>query len=168
MSSAILRFAVYLVAAVSTLIVSGCNDQQPAVDLGIQGEAFYFQPIGQGQSGLLSDTVEVALRTPEEWAAYRDSLNPVAPFDSVDFSQSIVLLVALPQMASGYAVEFTSVLVTDSVAVAEYLVDVPAEDCLMAFAETLPFQVVLVRRTELPFKFVRSEEEYRCTFGPRR
>lgn len=131
-------------------------------------ESLYFEPIGYGQRASISDTLELAFRDHASWVAYRDSLDPIAPFDTVDFSQAIVLLVALPQLTSGHSIEMVSVDRFETHVVAEYVVNIPSEDCLTAYSENVPFQAVLVRRTELPVTFTHTTEEYRCTFGPRR
>ncbi|MEX1054864.1 MAG: hypothetical protein WED81_02475 [Rhodothermales bacterium] len=128
----------------------------------------YFEPIGYGQNAALSDTTIIAIRDEATWKAYQDSLRPIAPFDSVDFSQAIVLLSALPQTTSGFIIEFVSVEERDSVTVAEYVVNAPGSDCLTGHTEAVPFQAVLVRRTNLPVQFQAHTEEYRCTFGPPR
>lgn len=156
-----------LIAAVLVLSLSSCgadSEFEPEPE----SHVLYFEPIGYGQSGTLSDTTEILIRTEEEWAIYRDSLNPIAPFKPVDFTQSVVLLAALPQTTSGQIVDFVTVEERDSVAVAEYIVNIPAEDCLTATAESVPFQAVMVRRTDLPVRFVHETEEFRCTFGRRR
>lgn len=140
----------------------GSGDEQA------DGVPLYFEPIGAGNRASISDSTEIVLRSREEWYAYRDSLRPGVAFDSVDFTQAIVLLAALPQTTSGYGIEFVSVEVWDSLVVADYVVNAPSEDCLTAIAEVVPFQAILVRRTELPVQFRRSMDEYRCTFGPRR
>lgn len=150
------------------VVLAGCESENAAEDPAPEMESLYFEPIGYGQRASLSDTVEVVIRDAEEWNALRDSLRPIAPFEPVDFSQVVVLVAALPQENSGYAVEFRSVDVVGSVVVAEYAVQVPGDDCLAAYAETVPFQAVLARRTDLPVRFERVEEEYRCSFGPRR
>lgn len=152
----------------SLLFLTGCTSEDPSEEIEVESESLYFEPIGYGQRAALSDTLEMAFRSEAAWSVYRDSLNPIAPFDSVDFEQAIVLLVALPQVTSGYSIEFASVDRVDSVVVAEYVVNAPSEDCLTAFAEAVPFQAVLVRRTEMPVEFRHFAEEYRCTFGPRR
>ncbi len=132
------------------------------------GVPLYFEPISTGNRANISDTLELVIRDRESWIPVLDSLRPPTPIDSVDFQQAVLLLAALPQTTSGYSVEFTSVEERDTVVVAEYQVNAPADDCLTAHAEVVPFQVVLVRRTELPVRFERNVVEYRCTFGPRR
>lgn len=158
----------FLIVAVLVVGVAGCFGQGAPGDEDVAGVPLYFEPIGQGLRANLSDTTEVVFRDRASWLPISDSLRPPAPFDSVDFDQAIILVAALPQTTSGYALEFTSVEERDSVVVADYLVSAPSDDCLTGYAEVVPFQVILVRRTELPVEFVRSVEEYRCTFGPRR
>lgn len=160
-------FSTSLMAAVLIYSQLGC-DVEIDSDEEARTEVLYFEPIGYGQSGTLTDTTEVIIRSEEEWETYRDSLRPVAPFKPVDFSQSVVMLVALPQTTSGHSIEIVTVEERDSVTVAEYIVSIPSDDCLTASAETVPFQAVMVRRTDLPPRFARETEEYRCTFGPRR
>ena len=150
------------------LVVSACANEGARGLADDEGIPLYFEPLGQGHRANLSDTTELVIRDRDGWLPVSDSLRPTAAFDSVDFGQAVLLLAALPQTTSGYTIEFTSVEERDSVVVAEYLVSAPSDDCLTAHAEVVPFQVVLVRRTELPVEFVRRVEEYRCTFGPRR
>jgi len=154
-------------AILSVCILPGCVDDDH-IDTEYESEVLYFEQIGYGQRGSLTDSTEIALRSPQEWAIYRDSLSPTAPFDSVDFEQGIVLLVALPQESSGHSINFVNIEAHDTFSVAEYVVSAPAEDCLAAFAETVPFTAVMVRRTDNPVRFERETEEYRCTFGRRR
>lgn len=157
-----------LFAAVLFGLIQGCGGSGGDEKSEPQTEMLYFEPIGYGQSGNLTDTTEIVIRTSEEWQTYRDSLNPIAPFKPVDFSQGVIFLAALPQTTSGHIIEFVTVEERDSVTIAEYVVNAPAEDCLTATAEAVPFQAVMVRRTDLPVRFERDTEEYRCTFGPRR
>ncbi len=157
-----------LMAAVLVCSIQGCSGTSAEEETEGRSEVLYFEPIGYGQSGTLTDTTEIVLRTEEEWKVYRDSLRPVAPFLPVDFSQGVILLAALPQTTSGHGIDFVTVEERDSVTVAEYVVNMPAEDCLTASAETVPFQAIMVRRTDLPVRFTHETEEYRCTFGIRR
>lgn len=160
----------HLILNALIIIAAGCTPAEPPEPEIPEGEPLYFEPIGYGRRASLTDTVkiEVAIRDRTTWEAYRDSLNPIAPFDSVDFSQAFLLLAALPQTTSGYSIDFVSVEALDSAVVAEYVLSEPSEDCLTSLADVVPFQVVLVRRTDLPVRFHHTVEEYRCTFGPRR
>ena len=169
LSSAVRRVRIATIPLLLTagLLFGGCNGAPEAVEEPLP-EPVLFSAIGYGQYASLKDTLEIVIRDQETWAAWQDSLRPVAPFRSVDFSQAMVLLVALPQSTSGYAVSLLSLNRMDTVLVAEYLVEVPSEDCLTAAAESVPFQAALTPATEWPIRFSRLEEEYRCTFGPPR
>lgn len=162
------RHALRIGLVVLAGLFAACMGDGVDGDADVEGVPLYFEPIGQGHRANLSDTVEAVIRDRDEWQPLRDSLRPIASFDSVDFEQAVVLVAALPQTTSGYTVEFTSVDQRDTVVVAEYLVSAPSDDCLTAHADVVPFQAILVRRTDQPVEFVRSIEEYRCTFGPRR
>ena len=162
-----IHISVLLLLLIPGFLLGGCSSESVSVEEPLS-EPLHFAAIGYGQHGTLKDTLEIVIRDRETWAAWQDSLRPVAPFLSVDFPQVIVLLVALPQTTSGHAVTFLSLDRMDSVIVAEYVVDIPSDDCLTAAAETVPFQAVLAQPTDLPIRFKRLEDEYRCTFGPRR
>ncbi len=162
-----IRISALLLFLLPGFLLGACSSESVSEEEPIP-EPLHFASIGYGQHGPLKDTLEIVIRDQETWAAWQDSLRPVAPFLSVDFSQAMVLLVALPQITSGYAVTFLSLDRMDSAIVAEYLVEIPAEDCLTAAAESVPFQAVLTHPTDSPIRFKRVEEEYRCTFGPRR
>ena len=147
----------------------GCSGEAPDEGAILEPSTpLYFEAIGYGDRASLNDTTEIVIRDEDTWRAYADSLNPIAPFDTVDFSQAVVLLAALPQEASCYSVEFVSIEEGDTSAVAEYLVEIPDTDCLTAYANVVPFQAVLVRKTEKPFHFQRTTASYRCTFGRRK
>jgi hypothetical protein len=148
------------------LLLSGCDDRS-RIDAA-ESELLEFMPIGTGNRGTLTDSTEITIRDPAVWAAYRDSLSPTEPFREVDFDQSFVILVALPQETSGYAVDFVSIERTDTAAVATYVVNVPGYDCLTASALTVPFSAVMVRSGEEAVRFHRVFEEYQCTGRRRR
>lgn len=162
-----IRISTLLLLLIPGFLLGGCSSKSVSVEEPLP-EPLHFAAIGYGQYGALTDTLEIIIRDQETWASWQDSLRPVTPFLSVDFSQAMVLLVALPQTTSGYAVTFLSLDRMDSEIIAEYLAEIPAEDCLTAAALTVPFQAVLTPPTDLPIRFKRVEEEYRCTFGPRR
>jgi hypothetical protein len=145
------------------LVQAGC---QRTDDAGLPDEsapeALYFEAIGAGQAGLLRDTTEVALRTPEEWDAIKDSLRTVEPIREVDFSQTMLLVAALPQNSGGYRVQFESVEKTGDEILASYVVYAPGPDCMTIMALTLPFQVVAARQAEGRVTFRRRVELESC------
>ena len=99
------------------------------------------------------------------WAAYEDSLQPLRSFAAVDFSQAMVLLVALPAPSAGYTIDFTSIEKTGGTIVASYQVLEPGEDCLVAVASTTPFVAVLARRASGDVRFVRQRRDFPCRTG---
>lgn len=126
-------------------------------------DALYFESIGRGQSGALTDTTEVVLRDSSDWAELRQSLRPRAPFAEVDFSQSMVFVAALPQTSGGYEVQFDGVDISDSVIVASYVLSEPASNCLTTMALTLPFDAIAVRKAEGAVTFRRRIERVSCS-----
>lgn len=148
--------------AVYAVIIAATDVPEPV--LPASGEPLYFEPLGRGTQAQLADTTELFIRDAATWAAYRDSLNPVVAFPEVDFTQAGVVLVALPQITSGYGLEVESVERFDDEIVVRYLVSAPGDDCLTASALTVPFAAVQVRRAAGDVRFERLHEEYACTF----
>ena len=145
------------------MVFAGClqsEESSPAtVD---EPESLYFESVGIGQAGSLSDTTEVLIRSEEDWQVLRDSLRVVEPFREVDFSQTMLLLVALPQSSGGYRIQMESVDKSDEEILASYAVYAPGPDCLTIMAETLPYQVVAVRRAEGTVRFNRRVIRETC------
>lgn len=146
------------------VLLTGCaGTPEPAPDDAMPAaEVLYFEPIGQGIQARLADTTAVAIRDSLQWAAYQDSLNPIAPFTPVDFDQALVLVAAMPARTGGFSIEFETVeLIADTV-VASYVVNEPGDDCLTAMGLTTPFQAILVRRTDHPVRFDHRTASYSC------
>ena len=155
--------SVVLILAALTLLASRCLDDS-TVEIEEDTEPLYFETVTQGIDAGVADTVEAVIRGQDSWVAALDTFDLRREPPEVDFDQVIVLLAAIPTPGSGYTVEFRSVeLGADSV-IAHYAVGVPAEDCITAMGETVPFQAVTVRRVDVPVAFERSREEIRCTF----
>ncbi len=147
----------------AAVTVAACQPSADAeVDIEATPDALYFEVVGRGQSGSLSDTTEAVLRSPEEWAALRDSLRPAAPFEPIDFDQTMLLVAALPQTSGGYRVQMESVEKTGDKILASYVVFAPGPDCITFMALTLPFQVVAVRRADGNVTFRRRVELESC------
>lgn len=121
-----------------------------------------FTVLGLGQSADL-DTTERVLRTADAWQAVRDSLRPAVPFDSVDFEEHMLVVVANPVSSGGYGIVFETVARTDSSLTAHYLLTEPGDDCAAPPAQVVPFQVVQIPHSTLPVTFERRAAEYPCT-----
>jgi hypothetical protein len=145
------------------VLLTGClksGDAESPADVG--PEALYFEAVGAGQIGSLSDTTETAIWTQHEWDAYRDSLRAPEPFQPVDFDQTMLLMAALPQTSGGYRIQFESVEKEGERITASYVVFAPGPDCMTIMALTLPFQVVAVRRATGDVVFRRRVELESC------
>jgi len=149
---------------VLVLAITGCLEPAEVdTSTAAEPEVLYFETVGIGQSGRLADTTEVVLRSADEWHVMRDSLRSVEPFRPVDFSQTMLLLAALPQSSGGYRIQFESVEAVADQIVASYVVYAPAPDCLTLMALTLPYQVVAVRRAAGRVSFRRRIELESCS-----
>jgi hypothetical protein len=132
-----------------------------------EGEYLVFEPIGMGQRGIVTDTLNAShwvLRDEASWLAAQDSLSPLGPFKTVDFDQAMVVVIALPAVSGGYSIEVASVeRQVDRIAV-EYVISEPSSDCIPVVGAALPFQAVRVRKDDLPVEFEERREPYRCTW----
>ncbi|MDX1545339.1 MAG: hypothetical protein R3247_00035 [Rhodothermales bacterium] len=153
------RFLPLLLAA---LTLPGCLPEADVPEVTL-AEAFAFEVVGRGLRASL-DTTEVAIRDAATWAAYRDSLRPLQPFDSVDFAQEMVLLAAVPVPSGGYSIEFETVERAggDSLTAA-YILSTPGYDCIPTMGGAVVFQAVRMARIPAPVHFTHQTEAYRCT-----
>jgi hypothetical protein len=125
-------------------------------------EPLYFEPIGRGQSTAVLDTIEAVIRTPESLEDYLRQLRPPYPFRPVDFSQAMVILVAVPAPGGGYSVDIESVEMYEEQIRVEYVVTIPGDDCVTSIGQNTPFVATLVRRAEGEVRFTHRVEEMLC------
>lgn len=129
-----------------------------------ESEFLVFDRLALGQTGSFTSPVERVYRDEDSWRAAMDSLRiNVAP-PPVDFTQSMVVLLALPQESGGYSIEVQAVEARKEGLLVEYELSVPAEDCIPIVGAALPFQAVTVRRADGPVTFVRKDFRYECTW----
>lgn len=126
-------------------------------------ESLYFEVVGSGQAGSIQDTTEAVLRDSSAWVEMASKLRPREGFHPVDFSQYMVMLVALPQVTGGFRIDFQSAESASGEITASYVVSAPGGDCLTIAALTLPFQAVAVRRADGPVTFERSVVRESCS-----
>ena len=149
------------------LVLGGCNrtsESEPAAaePEGAEPMAFYYESFARGQHAAFSDTTTLVIRDEETWAAYRDQLRSVQPAELIDFTQTMVLLAAVPTSAGGYFIEFEAVEKAGEEIVANYLLTAPGRDCLVIPAPAMPYEVVLTRRDEAPVRFEQRTTTYPC------
>ncbi len=142
------------------LVVGGC--QQAEIEITDDSEPLYFETIGWGHFGTIRDTTEVIIRTSDEWIRVSANYRPIEDFKAVDFSQVMVALIALPAEYGGYSIDVESVESAERIVTVAYLVSEPGPDCITPTALTLPFQAILIRKTDGSVKFVRRTESFKC------
>lgn len=160
MKAGVLRTCSLLLA----LFAGACGLRGPSVPEPEPGEFYVFDRLAFGQSGAYANAVERVFRDDASWQAAQDSLRLIAAPPEVDFAQSMVLLLALPQESGGYTVEVLSIEAVADTLVVEYELTTPASDCITIAGRSLPFQAVAVRRSDAPIRFVRKEVSRRCTW----
>jgi hypothetical protein len=143
------------------LLMVGCS--KPVPEVVDTSEPLYFERIGMGQTGLATDTIEVLIRDKVAWMNWSKRVTPLESFADVDFSQTMVALIAIPEESGGYTVEVESVELDGGEITVSYLLSKPKIECVSPLARALPFQAVLVRRAEGEARFERREEYYGCT-----
>ena len=142
----------------------GVSSPAPATEAEDSGEYLVFDRLALGQTGAFTTRVERVYRDEDSWRGAMDSLRiNVAP-PPVDFTQSMVVLLALPQETGGYSIEVQTVESRAEGLVIEYELSVPADDCIPIVGAALPFQAVEVRRADGPVTFVQEKFRYECTW----
>lgn len=142
------------------LFLSGCQPQ--TVEEAGPDEVLYFETLGMGQNGTIRDTLEVIYR---DEASLQEALTKVMPLGTippVDFSQVMVGLIAVPTESGGYVVEVQSVEKTGSHISVNYEFATPGQDCVTIQALSLPFQLVIIQRSEGEVSFTRTTKRYSC------
>lgn len=144
------------------IMLAGCiEDSEVVVDR--ESEPLPFERIARGQQAAVRDTLELRIEGSDRWNELKPSLN--VPADAtIDFDQEMVLLAAVPAPTGGYDVQIRSVEIVADEVIVHYALGVPAEDCITTMGETVPFDAVSARRTDLPVVFERVQEPIRCTF----
>lgn len=149
-------------ALLGLVLVTGCGEDSEILS---EGDYLFFESVGIGQSGTVTEVSEWVLRDSVAWAEAQTRLRPLAPFDPVDFSQSVVIAIAIPTESGGYHIEVESVEEMEDHVMVNYLFQKPALDCITLSALAVPFQVVEVRRfADKEVRFERRDQKYECTW----
>lgn len=153
-------------AAFILLWATGCTP--PAeVDDG-PDDVLSFEAIAMGHQGSTRDTLQLMLRTPEEWAAARSLVNPLGEVPEIDFNQYMVGLIGIPTESGGYIVEVASVEKRGNDITVHYILNVPADDCITVQALSLPHQIVIIRKDDGNVRFEQERKRYLCGMDQRR
>lgn len=146
-----------------TLLATGCAPE-PAEETDDEPlhESLFFTTLVRGTDSALRDTLQVVLRSPQEWDSFRRDLYVFEPPRSVDFDQAMLVAVALPVDTGGYMLDVESVEYSPDSVYISYTVYEPGGDCLNVEAAVTPFHVVEVRRVDEPVKFSGRREYVFC------
>lgn len=154
---------VLFITVFPVLILAGCGSQ-PEMDTDIEEtEAVYFEVIGQGATSSFTDTTQVVVMDQDSWNNYEQYMKTVIPFPEIDFSQLMVVLVAVPVPEQGVSIQVQSVERMAGNAVVSYQMGYPGKDCRGSDQPSTPFQVIMLPKVEANYTFEHFIEEYHCT-----
>jgi len=149
---------------VGMIFFSGCRDrsQTEVTEVVEFSEVLPFETVGIGQRSDFADPVERMIYNDDIWVSVASALRPHVPFESVDFSQVMLALIATPTESGGYSVEVESVELLNGIITVSYLIGEPGFDCITPQALAVPFQVIEIRKIEGTVVFERRTERYSC------
>lgn len=151
------------VGLAALLVLTGCRsepDSEVTVD---EGELLVFDTVARGQSASTRDTLEVIIRSADEWSRVSDQFQPVNPFPDIDFSQTMVGLVSIPANSGGYSIDVESVELVDSTLEIAYVLNVPGSSCITPQALAEAYQVITIRQADFSdTEFTRRTDAYSC------
>ncbi len=124
-----------------------------------------FEAVADGATARLDTLFEAAVTGSAAWDTLRPRLHFRRPPAPVDFEGAMLLVAAVRTPASGYALRFDSIEEEADGVVATYTVFTPGTDCFTDAIPQQPFQVVRLRRFDVPVRFRRHDEPLRCTLG---
>ena len=150
-------------AFVFFLTAAGCTEPEIDNENIVETEAIYFEPIGLGSSSAFNAVTEKAIYDADTWNDYQQYMETVLPFRDVDFSQLMVVFVAVPAHTGGVTVQIESVEIGETDVVVSYVLGQPGEDCRVMDIPSAPFQAVMLRRLDGPFRFEHRTEPQPCT-----
>jgi len=145
---------------VPIFLIAGCQPESQLDDG--PDEVLFFESIGLGHYGSTREPIERVLR---DQASFDEAISELTPLDelpAVDFGQTMVGLIAVPTESGGYIIEVQSVEKTGEELTVHYRLSAPGDDCITPQALALPFQVVIIAKTQGNVSFVRETVTYRC------
>jgi len=122
-----------------------------------------FASVGRGLQASLDTTTTQIITDPSTWIAYRDSLQPLQPFTTVNFELETLLLAAVRVNSGGYDLRFELVESLRDTLVVTYRLFTPGADCRPSFASGIPFEVIRIPQSQNEVRFVQITEALDCT-----
>ncbi len=152
-------FAILLTSLLST----GCaHEQAGETEPEDFPEFLQFARLGRGIQAHIDTTLRL-ISDPAVWTAYQDSLQPIIPFEAVDFLREMVLLAALPVPTGGYDLRIEYVEALNDTITVTYRLFMPGTDCRNADAPGVVFDVARLEYKEGVLRFVQEREFLKCT-----
>ncbi|PIQ63276.1 MAG: hypothetical protein COV99_03590 [Bacteroidetes bacterium CG12_big_fil_rev_8_21_14_0_65_60_17] len=149
-----------LALAALVVALSACDDgSEVTID---EGEVLPYEQIGFGQRAQSHEPIEELARDESEWNALAKRVRPLEPFKTVNFSQEMVALIAVPTESGGYAIEVDQAEVVRDTVVISYVVYTPGSDCISTMGLAQPFQAVSLKQAPGIVRFERRNERYSC------
>ncbi len=149
-------------------LLAGCAEPEIEEDFAeevFDAEAVYFEPIGQGSQASFDELTQLVVTDSTMWALYKAKMRTVIPLRDIDFSRLMVVFAAVPSANGGVTVQFESAERVDGKLVLSYVLGVPGPDCRVIDTPSVPFQVMITRKIDVPVKFETREENQYCTMG---
>ena len=128
-------------------------------------ELLPFASVGWGHHAPL-DSNRMTMRviaSDSDWTMYQDSLQPLQPFQPVDLSTQMLILVASPVPTSGYGLRIQHVETYLDTTTVTYRLFTPAADCRVADLPGNAFDVIRLKHIDQPIRYVEEVEALRCT-----
>jgi len=148
------------------LLMAGCSaSSEHDLDTTSWPAVLQFQSVGCGHHAPLDSMRNTTRRISShaEWTLYQDSLQPLRPFQPVDFSTQMLILVATPVPSTGYGLRVETVETFLDTTTVTYRVYAPAPDCLVADLPGNVFDVVRLNRHDNPMRYLEETEAIRCS-----
>ena len=148
----------------ATSLLSGCDKYQviDTVETGDFSEVLPFETLGFGQRMDIESKTEIIVRNDAEWQEILTTMSPFKAFESVDFEQVMVAIIAIPVESGGYSITVEVVEQVDGVLAVAYVISEPGIDCITPPALATPFQVVRMRKLDLEVRFSSRKESFSC------
>lgn len=131
------------------LLLAGCNETAPNAPQPIVRGPLAIERIGGGYNGGLMEPARLLIRDPRQfadvWAKAWSGMPPMPPLPSVDFTSSVVIVVAMGgQATGGYAIEVKRITAEGDRLIVNVESVMPGAGCAVTLMLTQPFDIVRV------------------------
>lgn len=162
------RFLLIAAGALLFSSLGGCGGDSAELEFDVP-----VAPLAEGNfSGVGSQRFEIIIdpeRFADVWLEHAGALSPIPAAPQVDFARQTVLAAFLgTRGTSGHGIEMTGALERDTNITVNLRITVPGPTCPVLDAQTQPFQMTTIARTEKVVAFVPTVEAVDCPLAPMR